>query len=171
MAIISFMHILPSSTQRLRTLWYRPSSTLAKRFTPAPPAPSEPSPTIVTEINSPASIPIIWKTEWKRWDGKPYTTAYAAGFAETESDLVYMALYSKDGGQSWLNMKTDAPETPGTLPWIVGTGPDPARTLARGWSLTRTADGRLVRSPDDVTAGDHLHTRVADGEIRSTVDA
>lgn len=48
---------------------------------------------------------------------------------------------------------------------------DPARTLARGWSLTRTADGRLVRSPDDVSAGDHLHTRVADGEIRSTVDA
>lgn len=48
---------------------------------------------------------------------------------------------------------------------------DPARALARGWSLTRTADGRLVRSPADVAAGDRLVTRVAAGEIRSTVDA
>lgn len=48
---------------------------------------------------------------------------------------------------------------------------DPARVLARGWSLTHTADGRLVRSPADVGAGDRLVTRVAAGEIRSTVDA
>ncbi len=48
---------------------------------------------------------------------------------------------------------------------------DPARALARGWSLTRTADGRLVRSSADVAAGDRLVTRVAAGEIRSTVDA
>ncbi len=31
---------------------------------------------------------------------------------------------------------------------------DPARTLARGWSITRTADGRLVRHPDQVTTGE-----------------
>ncbi|HMQ28731.1 MAG TPA: exodeoxyribonuclease VII large subunit, partial [Acidimicrobiales bacterium] len=48
---------------------------------------------------------------------------------------------------------------------------DPARALARGWSLTHTADGRLVRSSADVAAGDRLVTRVAAGEIRSTVDA
>ena len=48
---------------------------------------------------------------------------------------------------------------------------DPARALARGWSLTHTVDGRLVRSPADVAAGDRLVTRVAAGEIRSTVDA
>lgn len=48
---------------------------------------------------------------------------------------------------------------------------DPARTLARGWSVTRTADGTLVRSPADVAPGDHLVTRVADGELRSVVDA
>ncbi len=87
------------------------------------------SPTIVTELNNPATIPVIWKTEWKRWDGKPYTTAYAGTFTEPESDLVYMVMYSKDGGQTWLNVKTNAPETPGTLPWIAGTGPDPTRTV------------------------------------------
>ncbi len=86
------------------------------------------SPTIVTELTNPVSVPVIWKTEWKRWDGKPYTTGYAVGFTELESDLVYLVLYSKDGGQTWLNVKTNQPETPGVLPWIAGVGPDPART-------------------------------------------
>jgi exodeoxyribonuclease VII large subunit len=47
---------------------------------------------------------------------------------------------------------------------------DPARVLARGWSITRSADGRVLRSPDDVGAGDPLVTLLAGGEIRSTVD-
>lgn len=45
---------------------------------------------------------------------------------------------------------------------------DPARLLARGWSLTHTADGRLVRSPDDAPAGTALVTTVEGGEVRST---
>ena len=48
---------------------------------------------------------------------------------------------------------------------------DPARTLARGWSITRRPDGTLVRSPDDVAPGDELHTLVAGGQVRSTVAA
>jgi len=47
---------------------------------------------------------------------------------------------------------------------------DPVRLLARGWSLTRTADGRLVRSVADATEGTRLVTTLADGEVRSTVD-
>ncbi len=47
---------------------------------------------------------------------------------------------------------------------------DPARALARGWSLTRTADGRLVRTAADVAPGDLLVTTVADGTLRSTVE-
>lgn len=47
---------------------------------------------------------------------------------------------------------------------------DPARLLARGWSLTRTDDGRLVRSTADAAAGTRLVTTLADGEVRSTVD-
>jgi exodeoxyribonuclease VII large subunit len=46
---------------------------------------------------------------------------------------------------------------------------DPVRTLARGWSITRAADGRVVRSPDEVATGDELRTQVASGEVRSTV--
>jgi exodeoxyribonuclease VII large subunit len=46
---------------------------------------------------------------------------------------------------------------------------DPVRTLARGWSITRTASGRLVRSADEVQAGDELVTTLATGEIASAV--
>ena len=47
---------------------------------------------------------------------------------------------------------------------------DPARVLARGWSITTTADGGVVRSTADAPAGARLTTRVADGVISSTVD-
>jgi len=46
---------------------------------------------------------------------------------------------------------------------------DPQRTLARGWSITRTKDGRLVRSVDDAPPGTVIATRVADGIITSTI--
>jgi exodeoxyribonuclease VII large subunit len=47
---------------------------------------------------------------------------------------------------------------------------DPVTTLARGWSITRTADGRVVRSPDDVAPGDVLTTAVAGGTLHSRVE-
>jgi exodeoxyribonuclease VII large subunit len=47
---------------------------------------------------------------------------------------------------------------------------DPARVLARGWSITRDGDGRLVRSSREVPAGAPLVTTLADGTVRSTVD-
>jgi exodeoxyribonuclease VII large subunit len=46
---------------------------------------------------------------------------------------------------------------------------DPARLLARGWSITRDGDGRLVRAVADAPAGSTLRTTVSDGEIGSTV--
>ena len=47
----------------------------------------------------------------------------------------------------------------------------PLQVLARGYSLTQTADGRLVRDPGPLRPGDLLITRVADGTIRSLVTA
>jgi exodeoxyribonuclease VII large subunit len=41
--------------------------------------------------------------------------------------------------------------------------------LARGWSITRCADGRVLRSADEVDAGEELHTTLAGGTVRSTV--
>ncbi len=46
---------------------------------------------------------------------------------------------------------------------------DPALALARGWSITRRADGTLVRVPHDVTADDDLVTTLAGGTVRSRV--
>ncbi len=46
---------------------------------------------------------------------------------------------------------------------------DPQRVLARGWSLTRTADGRVVRSAADAPVGTELHTILTDGKLVSRV--
>ena len=49
------------------------------------------------------------------------------------------------------------------------TAADPAVLLARGWSITRTTDGKVVRSVDDAATGDTLVTTVDDGTIISNV--
>lgn len=46
---------------------------------------------------------------------------------------------------------------------------DPARTLARGWSITRDTTGAVVRAPGDVAPGDVLRTTLAEGEVHSVV--
>jgi exodeoxyribonuclease VII large subunit len=47
---------------------------------------------------------------------------------------------------------------------------DVDRQLERGYSLTLTADGALVRRAGDVAQGQQIVTRLADGSVRSTVD-
>lgn len=46
---------------------------------------------------------------------------------------------------------------------------DPALLLRRGWSITKTSSGSVVRTVADVTPGDTLITAVADGTIISNV--
>lgn len=46
---------------------------------------------------------------------------------------------------------------------------DPIRTLARGWSITRTAAGTVVRRASDVAPGDILVTTLAEGTVTSAV--
>jgi exodeoxyribonuclease VII large subunit len=47
---------------------------------------------------------------------------------------------------------------------------DPAHTMARGWSITRSADGRTVRSAAELQPGDHIVTTFANGTARSRVE-
>jgi exodeoxyribonuclease VII large subunit len=47
---------------------------------------------------------------------------------------------------------------------------DPVTTMARGWSITRDADGKVVRSRNDVSPGEKITTLLADGSITSTVE-
>lgn len=46
----------------------------------------------------------------------------------------------------------------------------PLATLARGYAIASNADGRLVRSIDDIQPGETLLTRLGHGQLRSTVD-
>ena len=46
---------------------------------------------------------------------------------------------------------------------------DPVNLLERGWSITRTAGGAIVRSVEQVAPGDTIVTRLGDGEVASTV--
>lgn len=46
---------------------------------------------------------------------------------------------------------------------------DPVRAMARGWSITRSADGTVVRSTTDVDPGGLVTTTVADGSFTSSV--
>jgi exodeoxyribonuclease VII large subunit len=46
---------------------------------------------------------------------------------------------------------------------------DPATLLARGWTITRTDAGDLVRRPADAPTGTTLHTRTAEGTLVSVV--
>jgi exodeoxyribonuclease VII large subunit len=47
---------------------------------------------------------------------------------------------------------------------------DPVNLLARGWSITRTDDGRIVRSVGGAPPGAIIHTVVADGSVTSRVE-
>lgn len=46
---------------------------------------------------------------------------------------------------------------------------DPALALQRGWTITRRADGTVLRSVSDAAPGDSIITRLFDGTLASTV--
>jgi exodeoxyribonuclease VII large subunit len=46
----------------------------------------------------------------------------------------------------------------------------PFATLDRGYAVARTADGRILRDPADVSAGDRLHVTVARGTVETRVE-
>jgi hypothetical protein len=72
------------------------------------------APTAVTELDDPASIEVVLSTEWRRWDGRPYTATGA--FGESESELRYAFLCSRDAGRSWFHVVDGSPATPGVPP-------------------------------------------------------
>jgi exodeoxyribonuclease VII large subunit len=44
----------------------------------------------------------------------------------------------------------------------------PQATLDRGYAVVQKGDGTVVRAPGDVTAGEDLRLRLADGELHVT---
>lgn len=74
------------------------------------------SPTEITELNLPTQIQLVYDVFWARWDGQSYTGSTSAGFSETETDLEYVLMYSRDNGQTWLHIVDDSPASPGERP-------------------------------------------------------
>lgn len=72
------------------------------------------SPTDITELLDPATIPIQLGVDWRRWDGLNYSAT--GTFAEDELQLEYVIMYSRDGGTTWLHVQDDSPATPGQRP-------------------------------------------------------
>ena len=45
----------------------------------------------------------------------------------------------------------------------------PEQTIARGYTITTAADGKVIRSTADAESGSELHTRFRDGNVISVV--
>ncbi|MDA1194660.1 MAG: prepilin-type N-terminal cleavage/methylation domain-containing protein [Planctomycetota bacterium] len=113
------------------------------------------SPTMMTELDNPATISVSWKIEWKRWDGLKYTDAFPDDYAGDERELAYRLIYSSDGGTTWRNMKTDEITEPGRIDWVSGLGPDSTRM----WSDWNAGDDETWTWPvpvDQFPAGSYL---------------
>ena len=98
-------------------------------------------PNVTTELNNPSAITITLLSEWKRWDEQKYTTAYADGFAETEGDLRYALLYSRDNGQNWQHIVDDSPATagiPNQALWVSDAVSDGNETFF--WDVSDTGN-------------------------------
>jgi exodeoxyribonuclease VII large subunit len=63
---------------------------------------------------------------------------------------------------------TAAARVEGLRRLVAGLGVE--RTLARGFSVTRSAAGRALRDPREVTAGARLTTELAGGSLTSRVE-
>jgi prepilin-type N-terminal cleavage/methylation domain-containing protein len=86
-----------------------PATTQVPRVTITSPNPN-------TNTTNPSSLIITWALSWQRWDGRPYTSDYPAGFSELASDLTYFVLYSGDNGITWKYAQNDSAATPGLRP-------------------------------------------------------
>ena len=47
----------------------------------------------------------------------------------------------------------------------------PLEVLGRGYSVTRTTEGHVVRSADDLKSGDQIITTLASGSVSSRVES
>ena len=81
-----------------------------------PPRAEIQAPTEITELDNPADIDVQWDVFWVRWDGQPYTSSTLSGFTESEAELEYVVMYSRDNGTTWAHCEDNTLATPGTKP-------------------------------------------------------
>lgn len=108
-----------------------------------------------------------------QWSAELTASAQAigtSGQAEIRNTRLALAALARDVGRSTRQGLAASAESVASR-CIVLEAYDPRRQLGRGWTLTHTIDGELVRSANHLTKGDRLITRFADGTAGSTVTA
>jgi hypothetical protein len=72
------------------------------------------APTIITALDDPNYITVVWSTEFLRWDGEKYNQYYPDGFSDSDwlNNLRYLLLYSNDNGDTWYFMEDDPAAAP-----------------------------------------------------------
>ena len=79
-----------------------------------------------------ALVRIQWTINWLRWDGRPYTAAFAANDFAIGAATSYYIMYSDDNGASWKYVQNNAAATPG----VKSSNPDHRVTeLFYDWSI------------------------------------
>lgn len=118
-------------------------------------------PTEISELDNVTTIALSWQTDWRRWDGRKYSSAYSDTFVGNESNLDYVLTYSRDGGQTWLYVQDDTPAVSGKRPtnatYIVadgGTGDE-----SRNWLVPadRFPEGTYILRVECYRRGESMH--------------
>ncbi|MCA8958211.1 MAG: hypothetical protein KDC87_19195, partial [Planctomycetes bacterium] len=66
------------------------------------------APTEITELVNPTRVTLKWESHWVRWDGAKYTASTPTTFSETESEIEYSMMISKDNGKTWKHLALSA---------------------------------------------------------------
>ena len=69
-------------------------------------------------------------------------------------------------GSNWLKVADERMQHLSSLIRTLG----PESTFARGFSVTMTAEGKVVRDASELQKGDHIVSRFARGQVDSTVE-
>ncbi|MEM7201241.1 MAG: prepilin-type N-terminal cleavage/methylation domain-containing protein [Planctomycetota bacterium] len=119
------------------------------------------SPTEITELKDPTSVPIQFDISWTRWDGKPYTTSTPSTFTESESEIEYAVMYSRDNGVSWQYVQDSALAEAGTPPTnplhIVTDKGLGAETVTWSTPKTNFPEGSYLVRVEAYRLGQSLH--------------
>ena len=67
------------------------------------------------DLRNPSTIHIAWTSQWLRWDALRYTPSYSATWSD-DTTVRFATIYSRDNGQTWLNMRDESPAQPGVRP-------------------------------------------------------
>lgn len=96
---------------------------------------------------------------------RPFFKNPASQYAKTKEEVAHLEQRLKLGVARLVDKKSSAlKELTSELNAL-----NPYSVLKRGYSLTETSDGRVVKSIDDVKPGDTIKTKMKDGVIESVV--